>query len=408
MVATLKFANMQRSDFIDPSTGILTPTIGKQHAFVPAPLPPTIALGDIAITMSEAMQAVGELKGACRRFPNPYILVRPLQRQEALTSSAMEGTFTTADNLLLAEVGVEKQGDDSTREVVNYLKALEGSLKLLKQIPISHRVITSAHETLLSGLSTSRGASKRPGNYKSDQNWIGGATIDKARFIPPPPKETQVCMDQLEAYLNREGSDFPTPLMDLALVHYQLEAIHPFADGNGRVGRMLISLMAVQRGMLDIPILYMSPALERHRDTYIDLMYNVSARGEWAEWLNFFFKRIAESCREAVATVDKLIDLQVQYRTLAAKAGRSTSLLTLVDFLFERPAITVPEAAKKLGVTYPAAKVVIDKLLDQRILSPFEGQYPRVYFAPGIIIASRPPSDTGLGEALLQQPSVQA
>lgn len=189
---------MKSDAFVEPATGHLVSTIERQLAFVPAPLPPRINMANIALPLAGAMQAIGELRGASRRLSNPYILIRPLQRREALTSSAMEGTFTTTDHLLLAEVGVETQTDESTKEVFNYLKALNESLSLLRTLPISHRVIKRSHEILLSGLSAARGARKKPGQYKSDQNWIGGYTIDKARYVPPPPAETEKCMDDLE------------------------------------------------------------------------------------------------------------------------------------------------------------------------------------------------------------------
>ncbi len=381
---------MDAAEFIDSTTGTLIPTLEKASAFVPAPLPPNIDLGVIALPMASAMQAIGELKGACRRLQNPYILVRPLQRREALTSSAMEGTFTTDDELLLTEAGIKTNPNDSTREVYNYLKALSNSLEMLETLPISHRVLKSAHATLLSGLSAPRGANKRPGEYKKDQNWIGGITIDRARFVPPPAAETMVCMDQLEAYINRENKVFPTPLIDLALVHYQIETIHPFADGNGRVGRMLISLMAVHSGLLDMPILYMSPTLEKYKDTYIDLMYNVSSRGEWADWICFFFEKLSESCREAIEIIDRLINLQEEYRSIATGLSRSAGAITLVDHLFEKPTLTVNDAQKKLNVTYPAAKNTIDKLVEARILVPFEGIYPKLFVAPEIVRISRP------------------
>ena len=381
---------MKHADFTAPA-GTLIPTIERQMAFVPAALPPAIDLAAVAMSMSNAMQAIGELKGACRRLQNPYILVRPLQRQEALTSSAMEGTFTTDDHLLLAEAGVAPNADDSTREVVNYLRALDESLRLLKSLPISHRVIRAAHETLLSGLSLGRGAQKRPGEYKREQNWIGGRTIDVARYIPPPANETQTCMDQLEIYVNRENTGFPTPLMDLALVHYQIEAIHPFADGNGRVGRMLISLMAVHSGLLDMPVLYISPVMERYKEEYIDLMYNVSARGDWTAWLNFFFNRVKESCVETVDTVDRLIVLQERFRALAKSNTRSASSISLVDFLFEEPVISVNLAAEKLRVTYAAAKSTIDKLISLEIMTPIANTYPKLYYAPKVRLAARPP-----------------
>jgi len=381
---------MRRTDFSTDAPGQLVPTIAQQLAFVPNPLPPQIDLNEIALPMGEAMQAIGELKGACRRLSNPYILISPLQRREALTSSAMEGTFTTADDLALAEVGIERDHDDSTREVRNYLRALNSSLGMLEELPICHRVITSAHEILLSGLSSSRGAQKRPGEYKVDQNWIGGRLIENARFVPPPPAETQTCMNDVEAYINRDALGFPTPLMDLALVHYQLETIHPFADGNGRVGRMLISIMAVKSGLLDLPVLYVSPALEHDKDEYIDLLFNVSARGEWVPWLNFFFHKVVAACQDTIATIDRLIDLQDNYRRLAGAAVRSANAISLVDNLFERPAVTVTGASELLGVTYAAAKKTIDKLEELKILTEVPGIYPKTFIATGVMNAARP------------------
>lgn len=382
---------MDTSLFTQRASGRLISTLERGIAFLPNPLPPNIDLGEIALSMAEAMQAIGELKGACRRLPNPYILVRPLQRREALTSSAMEGTYTTADHLLLAEAGAVKEGDQSTREVINYLSALKEALELLKTLPISHRVIKRAHEVLLSGLGGQRGAQKRSGDYKSEQNWIGGRTLETARYVPPPPTEAQRCMDELEAYINREDNSFPTPLIDLALVHYQLEAIHPFADGNGRVGRMLISLMAVHSGLLETPVLYLSPVLEHSKDQYIDLMFSVSSRGEWHPWLRFFFDRVAESCRETIAAIDRLMSLQGDFRNQVGHASRSASAMTLVDYLFERPAITISEAAAKLSVTYAAAKNTMDRLVQLNIVAPFPDTYPKIFYAPRIVEASIPP-----------------
>lgn len=382
---------MNSSDFGATSPGVLVPTIERQLAFVPNPLPPAYDLAQIVTPIGEALQALGELKGACRRLQNPYMLVRPLQRNEALTSSAMEGTFTTDSHLLLAEAGLEAESDESTREVVNYLRALESSLQSLKELPLSHRVIKNAHEILLSGLSLSRGAQKRPGEYKRDQNWIGGRTIEAARFVPPPPAETQACMDQLERYLNREDEHTNTSsLIDLALVHYQVETIHPFSDGNGRVGRMLISLMAVHSGMLDMPILYISPAMEKHKDEYIDRMFAVSAKGEWENWIAFFCERVCESCRETIATIDRIISLQSHYRSIAAANSRSSNPLTLIDYLFERPVVSVSDAAARLEVTYATAKATIDKLVELEILTEIDGVYPKVFFSPTIMRSSKP------------------
>lgn len=383
---------MKVADFTAAAPGRLVPTIQGQHAFVPADLPPNIDMNGIAVTMGDAMQAIGELKGACRRLTNPFILIRPLQRREALTSSAMEGTFTTEDELALAEAGVDIDSDDSTKEVRNYLRALDQSMRLLQELPICHRVLQSAHATLLGGLSLSRGAQKRPGEYKVEQNWIGGRTIDGARFVPPPSAETQACMDALERYINREPTPLPTPIMDLALVHYQLETIHPFADGNGRVGRMLVSIMAVKSGLLDMPVLYISPALENDKDEYIDLMFGVSARGEWEPWLNFFFGKVREACKDTIETIDRLIALQAKYRSKAGGAMRSASAMKLVDILFERPAISVNQAAEMLSVTYPAAKKNIDKLVELEILRVVPDIYPRMFIASEIMRVASPHS----------------
>jgi Fic family protein len=381
---------MRPADFADDAPGYLVPTIEGQKAFVPHDLPPAIDLNEIAVQMGEAMQAIGELRGACRRLQNPYILIRPLQRREALTSSAMEGTFTTADDLALAEAGLEREHDDSTREVRNYILALNGSLQMLNELPICHRVIKAAHHTLLSGLSLARGAQKRPGEYKVEQNWIGGRTIDVARYVPPPVKETQASMDALEKYLNRDAAALPTAIMDLALVHYQLETIHPFADGNGRVGRMLISIMALKNGLLDMPVLYMSPALERDKDRYIDLLFNVSAKGAWSAWLRFFFEKICEACRDTISTIDRLIKRQAEYRLATGDAMRSASALKLVDHLFEQPAVTVNSSAELMQVTYAAASRTVAKLVQLGILREVEGLYPKTFIASGVLAAAAP------------------
>jgi len=379
---------MNPSDFMPNAPGRFVPTINGAKAFVPAPLPPIIDMNEVAESMAEAILAIGELKGACRRLRDPSILIGPLQRREALTSSAMEGTFSTQDAVVLAERGIERVDDDATREVRNYIRALNDATQSLKSLPICHRVLTDAHRTLLSGVSHHRGAQKRPGEYKPDQNWIGGRTIETARFVPPPPDEAVRCMDDLERYLNRDGRKYP--LVDIALVHYQFETIHPFMDGNGRVGRMLISLMAIESGLLEMPVLYISPVLEHRKDDYIDLMFNVSAQGAWYPWLNFFFARASESCRETIATIDRLIKLQDEYRATTASATRSAGALTLVDYLFEQPMISVNDAKDVLGVTYPAARRTIDRLAEHGILEEYPGMYPTLFLARGILEAADP------------------
>lgn len=379
---------MDPASFTVDAPGRLVPTIRGAQAFVPDPLAPAIDANAIVEPLLDAMQAIGELKGACRRLASPEILIGPLQRREALTSSAMEGTFSTQDALVLADRGVERADDDSTREVLNYIRGLNHAVRALKDLPICHRVLTDAHRILLSGVGHGRGANKRPGEYKPEQNWIGGRTIETARFIPPPPAETQTCMSELEQYLNRPNRS--NALLDLALVHYQFETIHPFMDGNGRLGRMLISLMSIERGLLEMPVLYISPVMERRKDEYIDLMYAVSTRNAWTDWIAFFLECTAESCRDTIATIDRLIALQGDYRRLAGAAMRSGSAITLVDYLFAQPAISVGDAQQVLGVTYAAARRTIDKLIALDVLEEYPGTYPTLFLARGILDATLP------------------
>ena len=380
---------MRENEFDVNMTGTLVLTPFNVRAFIPHALPPKIDLAPLTMPLAEAMQCIGELKGASRRLTNPYILVRPLQRQEALTSSAMEGTFTTDDELVLAEAGLEEQSNSAAREVRNYLSALQNSLISLQEdgLPISHRMLKQAHKTLLSGVGSKRGAHKKPGEYKTEQNAIGGNRIETARFIPPPPSETQKCMDKLEAYINRPDLEYEPQaqaLIDIALVHYQLETIHPFADGNGRVGRMLISLMAVERNLFDMPLLYVSPALENSKDEYIDLMFNVSAKGQWTEWIIFFLKKVCETAQQTIRTIDRLIELQDEYRSSVSDM-RTANGIKMIDYLFETPFLSIPIASNVLGITYRPAKNIIDRLVDLDVLTEISDSHPKLYIARKII-----------------------
>lgn len=386
---------MNPEQFSKKSSGDLVATPYKVQAFIPDPLPPSLDMSVLAIPLSEAIEAVGELRGASRRLSNPYILIRPLQRREALTSSAMEGTFTTEDELALTDAGIEEAADQSSIEVRNYLRALTESLRLLQEdgLPICHKVIKTAHEILLSGVGSHRGANRNRGEYKTDQNAIGGVRkgIENARFIPPPPKEAQECMDILEAYINREGRDEVPALIDMALVHYQIETIHPFSDGNGRVGRMLISLMAIERQLFESPLLYVSPELEDKKDEYIDLMLKVSTEGAWESWIIFFLKVVKDSAKNSILVVDRLLELQTDYRERITKKSRSANAVALVDRLFDTPVVTVRDVQDQFSVTYRAARNTIDKLIEEEILVEVAHFHPMVFLAREILrVADRP------------------
>jgi Fic family protein len=382
---------MQLETFTN-SSGELIQTLAAHTAFLPANLPPQIELGGLLEPLGtqivDCIQLLSELRRAARQTENPYILIEPLQRREALTTSAMEGTHTTIEELALeAENLATPAAAENARETFNYVAALRLAVERLQTLPISHRVIKEAHKRLLSGLSNERGANKRPGEYKQSQNWIGGREPATARYVPPPPELTQRCMDDLERYINREERQTIQKVIDLALVHYQFEAIHPFADGNGRIGRMIITLMSMQSGLMDLPILFLSPYLEQHKDEYIDHMHNVSTKSEWREWLAFFVNCINETCKETIAKIDQLLTLQKDYKARAMRAGRSSKLLETADMLFSSPVVTVSKIEKKYGITYRAAQLILEKLTQQGILTAREGSYPKIYVATEILAA---------------------
>ena len=381
---------MDRNGFAERATGRLVPTIGGRRAFVPHPLPPReLALDAFLPELSRATQAVGELKGIGRTVANPLLLIRPLQRREAVSSSSMEGTYTTLGDLFLLEAGSSEaatRGD--TREVLNYVRALEGAIAGLGRLPICTRLIREAHATLLTGVARHRGAAVEAGELKRDQSWIGGGgRIADARFIPAPPADTPDALDALMSFANREDRDRSSPLIDAALAHYQFEAIHPFADGNGRVGRMLIALMLIVTGTLPQPLLYMSSYLERHKDRYIDLMYAVSRDGAWEAWVAFFLEAVAASAEETIAVVERLQDLQRAYRERFQTARRSALMLSIVDLAFEQPVRSVGDIASALAVTYAGAANNVNELIAQGLAEEVPGAYPKLIRFPGVVAA---------------------
>lgn len=386
---------MDKNGFAKRATGRLVPTIGKRKAFVPHPLPPeSFEIGPFLGELTRATQAVGELKGIGRTVSNPLLLIRPLQRREAVSSSSMEGTYTTLSDLFLFEAGAaESLGRSDNREVFNYVKALEKAIDSLEKLPISTRLIRKAHGRLLTGVAKHRGATVEAGELKRDQNWIGGSgRIDSARFIPAPPAETPDALHALMAFINREDRSDASPLIDAALAHYQFEAIHPFADGNGRVGRMLITLMLVENGTLPQPLLYMSPYLERHKDRYIDLMYAVSRDGRWSDWIAFFLEAIAISAGETIAVVVRLQDLHRKYREKFQTARRSALLLRIIDLAFERPVRSISNIASELEVTYAGAANNVKELLAYGVAEEVPGAYPKLIRFPEVLASLQPES----------------
>lgn len=372
---------MDKAAFQRSPAGRLVPTLNGQFGFVPNPLPPVISSDAILSGLVNATQALGELNGVLRTLADPYLLIQPLQAREALTSSSMEGTFTTVDALLLAEAGFGGAQGNDTREVFNYSIALRNAVSSLEKIPLSLRTIRGVHSDLMRGVTRFRGANVRAGEFKQHQNWIGAAAIEAARFVPTPPSETPDCLSQLELYLHRPDRDRTPALIDAALMHYQFETIHPFADGNGRVGRILIPVMLYERRALTHPALFPSRALEMRKDDYIDRMFEVSRSGDWIGWINFFMEIVAQTCRDTIATADTLMTMRERYRKQLQEAGRSALLLSSVDRLFIHPVFSIPQLAEHLDVTYPAAQKNLNTLRRLGIVEEVNGTSHPKYFA---------------------------
>ncbi len=359
-------------------------------AFVPNPLPPDIPL-DVELwnVLSAADRALGELAGLGRTMPNPNLLIQPFIRREAVLSSRIEGTQTGIKELYAYEVkqlsifGEEnEQQSADAHEVSNYVHALQYGLKRLKSLPVSLRLIRELHEHLMKGV---RGEQARPGYFRETQNWIGprDCALTDATFVPPPLAEMNQALDAFEKYVH--SADPLPPLIRLACAHYQFEAIHPFIDGNGRIGRLLIPLLLIDWNLLPLPLLYLSAYFERQRETYYDLLLAVSERGAWRDWIVFFLRGIADQSQAALTKAKQLQDLQIRWHQHVTQARSSALLVRLIDHLFTSPIVTIPGAERFLSVSYRAAKQNIQKLVDAKILVPGEAKYGKSFVALDII-----------------------
>lgn len=376
---------MDPSDFTDGASGELVKTVEGLWAFVPNPLPPHFDFGPMTIKkLSLADLALGELKGIGQMLPNAHLLIAPFLRREAVLSSRIEGTIASLDQLILFEVEPSRDsGNPDVGEVANYVTAMEYGLERLNQLPVSLRLIRELHEKLLTGV---RGQDRRPGEFRKSQNAIGqrGRPVEEARYIPPPVAEMTQALSDFELFIH-EPSDLPF-LVQLALVHYQFEAIHPFLDGNGRIGRLLLSLLLCEKGYLTQPLLYISGFFEKNRDRYIDSLLRVSQEGDWVGWVDFFLEGVAEQSSDVVERSGLLIALRQQYRERAQTARASALTLQLVDELFQTPGLTIPGAQARLGVTYASALRGVERLVALGILKEVTGQQRnRVYLAPEIL-----------------------
>lgn len=376
---------MKRSDFTSNAPGRLVDIGGGYVAFVADRLPPKIEWSaEISSALSEADRALGELAGVGRTLPNPHLLIRPFLQKEAVLSSRIEGTRATLQDLLLFDLetgGAEEVAD--TREVRNYVRALERGLGRLPELPVATRLIIELHQVLMGGV---RGASAA-GEIRRLQVHIGptGRVAD-ATFIPAPANEIPALLADLDTFIN--GEDVIPPLLRIAMVHYQFEAIHPFHDGNGRIGRLLISLLLCSMGLLDQPLLYLSAFFERHRESYYRRLREVSTRGGWTGWFLYFLEAVREQSRDAIGTVNSLTALRSDFHE-RLHAPRAAGLLhKLVDELFKSPAITIRQATELLEVTPRAAQQNVDRLVSAGILREITGQKRnRIFMAQEIVDA---------------------
>jgi len=371
---------MNPERFKNSSTGRLA-KVGQGEApywaFVPHPLPPALTFDTwLVLALSEADRALGELAGLGRTIPNPQLLVRPFVHREAVLSSRIEGAQADITDLYAYEARqvplpgfASPRPESDVREVLDYVLAMEYGLDRIKTLSVSLRLIRELHQRLMEGV---RGEQAAPGEFRHVQNWIGrpGCTLNEAEFVPPPVPEMHEALDAFEKYLHA-GNEHP-PLLRLAFIHYQFETIHPFVDGNGRIGRLLLSLLMADWNLLPLPLLYLSAYFEQHRQEYYDLLLAVSERGAWSEWTAFFLQGVAKQAQDAVLRAKRLQDLQVEWRHRLTQARASALLLRLVDSLFEWPLLTIPQAQRILGVTYRSAQLNMDKLVNAGILRQLE------------------------------------
>jgi len=370
-------------DFLVPETGELVRVPQGFWAFIPASLPPALTYDpEFVHLLSRADAALSELSGLGRLLPNPGLLIAPWIRREAVLSSRIEGTQASLSDVLIDELSAEPSKDTDVREVRNYVAALEFGIARLAELPLSLRLVRELHERLMRGV---RGDKSTPGEFRRSQNWIGPShsTPATAPYVPPPVQEMHACLDAWEKFLHERGA--MPDLVQCALIHEQFEAIHPFLDGNGRVGRLLITLFLVERERLSQPLLYLSDYVEAHRQEYYDTLRRVRTHADWNGWLRFFLAGVAETAADAQRQVTHLIELREKYRNEMRGAARAQQL---VDALFTNPYLSVVRARKLLNVTYPTANNAIAQLERAGILQEVTGRkWGRMFVAADVLAA---------------------
>lgn len=363
------------------------------RAFIPASLPPAPPIRtdeELARLLSDADRCLGRLDGVASVLPNPDLFVAMYVRHEAVLSSQIEGTQSTLEDVL--EFEADARGESHPRdvaEVVNYVRAMNYGLRRLGELPVCLRLIREIHAELLSGV---RGAERTPGEFRRSQNWIGpaGCTLQTATFVPPPVHEMHQALDNFERFLH-EGGHLPR-LIHCGLAHAQFETIHPFLDGNGRVGRLLITFLLCQQGILHRPLLYLSYYLKARRSEYYDRLDAIRGSGDWEGWLKFFLRGVYEVSQSATSTARAILNLREQHRQ--AVVGTGGAGVRLLDYLFEQPIVTIRMVEKKMECSYVTANKLVDQMCEMELLREITGQQRnrRYRYEPYLALFETPPA----------------
>jgi Fic family protein len=369
--------------FQSSAAGRVVRTLTGYRAFVPSPLPPPIHYdASLTLLLSQADAALSELSGLGRYLPNPNLLIAPYVKREAIASSRIEGTQADLSDLLLDEIEPKRTPPGSdVLEVRNYVAALNRGIALLDRMPMAGRLVRDLHEVLMRDV---RGHERTPGEFRRSQNWIGapGSTLADATYVPPPPDpEMHECIKHWERFANARNEH--PELIQCALVHEHFEAIHPFLDGNGRIGRLLIPLFLIERGRLSKPLLYVSSYVEQHKQAYYERLQRIRTHGDWDAWLRFFLTAVREASLNAISQSRAILGLRDAFR---ARMGKQHRALALIDDLFVNPYTNVARAAERLGVAPATAAKTIASLEASGMLAEVTGrEWGRVWLAKPVL-----------------------
>ena len=383
ITAILKHTRITPWDIERSPSGRIVKSPKGYTAFIPNSLPPKIEWDNAIVnSLSRADFLLGKLAREGSKLPNPHLLIRPFITREAVLSSKIEGTQATLGEILAADAGATgTQHPDDLQEIQNYIKALDYGLKRLKALPLSFRLIKEMHEHLMEGV---RGSHATPGEFRRSQNWIGppGCTLNTAKFVPPPPDYLMDSLSDLEKFLHNR--QLP-PLIHIALCHYQFEAIHPFLDGNGRIGRLLIMLLLIEHQSLPSPLLYLSAFFEATRDEYYNQLQNISSKGAWNEWFIYFLNGVAVQSEDVLSRAERINGLLDEWKILVASSGSQVSV-KIVQHLAINPYFTINKIAEELGIAYSTAQRSIQKLEAAGIINKTtDSKRDRIYCATAIL-----------------------